>query len=140
MHTITSSTGTTLQPHSARRRKGLGFWSRRVLLGLVFMLVTLAAIGASYQAVATAIDQRTYPPPGQLVDVGGYRLHINCLGMGSPTVILLHGNGGTSLDWYGVQPVIATTTRVCAYDRAGMGWSESGPAPQDAQQIVRELH
>src|ERR687884_518130 len=118
MHTITSSTGTTLQPHSARRRKGLGFWSRRVLLGLVFMLVTLAAIGASYQAVATAIDQRTYPPPGQLVDVGGYRLHINCLGMGSPTVILESGLANMSADWANVQPLVAERTRVCAYDRA----------------------
>ncbi len=140
MNTITSSTGTTVQPHAARRRKGLGFWIRRVLLGLVIALVALAAMGAIYQAGATAIDQRTYLPPGQRVDVGGYRLHINCVGTGSPTVILLHGNGGTSLDWYGVQPTIATTTRVCAYDRAGIGWSEIGPGSQDARQIVRELH
>ena len=59
MHTITSPTGTTVQLHSARRRKGLGFWTGRVLLGLVVMLVALAAIGAIYQAVATAIDQRS---------------------------------------------------------------------------------
>jgi len=140
MNTITSSTGTTVQRHAARRRKGVGFWTGRVLLGLVIALVALAATGASYQAVATAIDQRTYPARGQLVDVGGYRLHITCVGTGSPTVMLLHGNGGTSLDWYGVQPAIATTTRVCAYDRAGMGWSDAGPGPRDAQQIVHELH
>jgi pimeloyl-ACP methyl ester carboxylesterase len=140
MNTITSSTGTTAQPHSGRRKRGFFFWTGRILLGLVVALVALAALGASYQAVATAIDQRTYPLPGQLVDVGGYRLHITCEGTGSPTVILLHGNGGTSLDWYGVQPAIATTTRVCAYDRAGMGWSDAGSGPQDAQQVVRELH
>jgi len=140
MNTITSSTGTTVQPHAARRRKGVGFWTGRVLLGLVIALVALAATGASYQAGATAIDQRTYPARGQLVDVGGYRLHITCVGTGSPTVMLLHGNGGTSLDWYGVQPAIATTTRVCAYDRAGMGWSEPGPLPRTPQRIVGELH
>jgi pimeloyl-ACP methyl ester carboxylesterase len=128
MHTITS------------HKRGFLLWARRVLLGLVVALSALAAMGASYQAVATTIDQRTYPPPGQLIDVGGYRLHITCVGTGSPTVILLHGNGGTSLDWYGVQPAMATTTRVCAYDRAGMGWSDADPGPQDAQQIVRELH
>jgi pimeloyl-ACP methyl ester carboxylesterase len=140
MNTITSSTGTTVQPHTARRSKGFRFWTGRVLLALVITLVALAAAGASYQTVATAIDQRTYPAPGQLVDVGGYRLHISCVGAGSPTVILLHGNCGTSQDWYGVQPAIATTTRVCAYDRAGMGWSDAGPGSRDAQQIVHELH
>jgi hypothetical protein len=61
MNSITSSSGTTGQPHSTRRRKGLGFWLRRVLLGLVIILVALATMGAIYQAVATAIDQRTYP-------------------------------------------------------------------------------
>jgi ferric-dicitrate binding protein FerR (iron transport regulator) len=59
MNTIPSSTGTTVQPHSARRRKGVGFWTGRVLLGLVIILVALATMGASYQTVATAIGQRT---------------------------------------------------------------------------------
>jgi hypothetical protein len=71
MHISTSPTETTVQPQRVRRRKGLGFWTGRVLLGLVVMLVALAASGASYQAVATAIDRRSYPPPGQLIDVGG---------------------------------------------------------------------
>ena len=91
MNTITSPTGTTAQPQRARRRKGLGFWIGRVLLGLVVMLVVLAASGAIYQSVATVIDRRSYPPPGQLVDVGGYRLHINCVGTGNPTVVLESG-------------------------------------------------
>ena len=75
MQTTISSTGTTTQPQRAQHRKGLGFWIGRILLGLVITLVALAASGAIYQAVATAIDQRSYPPPGQLVDVGGYKLH-----------------------------------------------------------------
>jgi len=140
MNTITSSTGTTVQPHSARRRKGVGFWAGRVLLGLVITLVALAATGASYQAVATAIDQRTYPAPGQLVDVGGYRLHINCMGQGSPTVILESGLANMSADWGNVQPLVAEGTRVCAYDRAGIAWSDPGPQPRDPRQIAGELH
>jgi pimeloyl-ACP methyl ester carboxylesterase len=140
MHIITSPTGTTAQPHSARRRKGLGFWTGRVLLGLVITLVALAASGAIYQAVATAIDQRTYPPPGQLVDVGGYRLHIQCAGTGSPTVILDAAADMMSADWGWIQPAVAQHTRVCAYDRAGMGWSDPGPLPRDAQHISAELH
>jgi hypothetical protein len=90
MNTITSPTDTMVQPQRARRRKGVGFWTGRVLLGLVAALVALATSGAIYQAVATAIDQRSYPPPGRLIDVGGYKLHINCVGDGSPTVILNH--------------------------------------------------
>jgi pimeloyl-ACP methyl ester carboxylesterase len=112
-------------------------------LWLVAALVALAASGAIYQAVATTIDQRSYPPPGQLVDIGGYKLHITCRGTspaGAATVVAESGLGGTSLDWSLVQPDIATTTRMCAYDRAGFGWSESGPAPRTSQQIVTELH
>jgi len=74
------------------------------------------------------------------VDIGGYRLHINCTGTGSPTVILDAGLGGTSLDWSLVQPAVARFTRVCSYDRAGYGWSDTGPGPRTSQQIVQELH
>lgn len=85
-------------------------------------------------------DTKRYPPPGQLVDVGGYRLHLHCVGEGSPTVVLDAGLGAFSLDWGAVQPEIATTTRVCAFDRAGLGWSEPGPRPRSPQQFSDELH
>jgi pimeloyl-ACP methyl ester carboxylesterase len=111
-----------------------------VLLGLAITLVALVGSGAIYQVVATAIDQRSYPPPGQLVDVGGYRLHINCEGTGSPTVVLESGMFASSSMWAWAQPELAQHTRVCAYDRAGMGWSERGSAPRDANQIATELH
>jgi pimeloyl-ACP methyl ester carboxylesterase len=114
----------------------------RLLWGL---LAILPLSGALYQIIATEIDKRNYPPPGQMVDVGGYRLHLYCLGEntdGRPTVILETGLGGssTSSSWGWVQPMIARTTRVCAYDRAGLGWSEPSPYPRDAQHIVTELH
>jgi pimeloyl-ACP methyl ester carboxylesterase len=110
------------------------------LLGLVVALLALAVAGAIYQAIATARAERAYPPPGEMVGVGGYSLHINCVGQGSPTVVLDAGSGGFSAQWVRVQREVSDTTRVCAYDRAGMGWSEMGPDPRDAKQITGELH
>jgi len=112
----------------------------RPLLGLVIVLLALAVAGAIYQAIATERAERAYPPPGEVVDVGGYSLHINCIGQGSPTVVLDGGSGEFSADWVRVQREVSHTTRVCAYDRAGMGWSEMGPDPRDARQITSELH
>src|SRR5215216_2879812 len=112
----------------------------RPLLGLVVALLVLAVAGAIYQAIATALAERAYPPPGEMVDVGGYSLHINCVGHGSPTVVLDAGWGDFSAPWVRVQQDVSHTTRVCAYDRAGMGWSEMSPEPRDAKQITSELH
>jgi pimeloyl-ACP methyl ester carboxylesterase len=121
-------------------RNKLLLYTRRVLLGLLLALVVLGGLGVSYQALATAQDARAFPPPGQLVDMGGYMLHIHCLGTGSPTVILLDGLPSMSAVWAHVQPTVAQSTRVCSYDRAGGGWSDPGPKPRDAQQIAKELH
>ena len=112
----------------------------RPLPGLVVVLLVLAIVGAIYQAIATGLAERAYPPPGEMVDVGGYSLHINCVGQGSPTVVLDAGSGLFSAQWVRVQRQVSDTTRVCAYDRAGMGWSEMGPEPRDAKQITSELH
>ncbi|HET9913887.1 MAG TPA: alpha/beta hydrolase [Anaerolineales bacterium] len=104
-------------------------------------LLGLMLVGYIYEPIAEAADAKAYPPPGQLVDVGGYRLHINCTGTGSPTVVIEAGWGDWSTSWGGyVQPEVAKTTRVCTYDRAGMGWSEAGPLPRDATQFAKELH
>lgn len=140
MSTIKAANTMTRPSQTLRPRKRLLVWSRRVLLGLLITLVALAVIGASYQAIATARDARAFPPPGQMVDVGGYKLHLQCIGEGSPTVILEAAWGASSANWSRVQPAVAQATRVCAYDRAGMGWSERGPEPRDAHQIATELH
>jgi pimeloyl-ACP methyl ester carboxylesterase len=140
MSTTVTLDKTNAPLQSKRTANQLLVWIRRALLGLIILLVSLGLIGAIYQVIATARDARAFPPPGQLVDVGGYKLHIHCLGEGSPTVILEAGQGGLSSEWLWIQPELAKTTRVCAYDRAGIAWSEPGPAPRDAQQIVRELH
>jgi pimeloyl-ACP methyl ester carboxylesterase len=84
-----------------------------------------------------------FPPPGKLVDVGGWRLHLNCTGearAAQPTVILEAGLGDFSVEWSLVQPGVAKFARVCSYDRAGDGWSELGPHPRTLRQIVYELH
>ena len=83
---------------------------------------------------------RSPAPPGRLVDVGGFKLHIYCAGEGSPAVILDAALGGSSISWSLVQPDVAAETRVCSYDRAGFGWSEAGPMPRTASRIADELH
>jgi pimeloyl-ACP methyl ester carboxylesterase len=140
METTTSSPGTPVSPQPRRRPNRWVRWTGRILLGLLALIVLLAAGGAGYEAIMATGDARRYPPPGQLVDVGGYRLHLRCAGQGSPTVVLDAGLGAFSLDWGAVQPQIATSTRVCAYDRAGLGWSEPGPLPRSPQQFADELH
>ncbi len=122
------------------RRKGLIYWLRRVTLVVVSATLILCIIGALYQAVATGLDRRRFPPPGRSIDIGGYKLHLYCTGSGSPTVILEAGLGGASSIWARIQPEITKVTRVCSYDRAGTGWSDVGPGPRDAEQIARELH
>jgi pimeloyl-ACP methyl ester carboxylesterase len=77
---------------------------------------------------------------GQLIDVGGHRLHLNCTGSGSPTVVLQPGGGdmASSLGW--IAPAVAQHTRVCVYDRAGRAWSEPANHPQDGYQVAADLH
>ena len=115
-------------------------WTWKASLWLVGALLVLAVSGAIYQTIATQRAERAYPPPGEMVDVGGHSLHINCVGEGGPTVVLDAGTGEMSANWVLVQREVSDTTRVCAYDRAGMGWSEMGPEPRDATQITGELH
>jgi len=140
MNTISSSTAPHAQSCGAHRRRRVSAWLTRGLIALLFLSLALALLGAAYQAIATVTDRQHFPPPSQLVDVGGYRLHINCIGQGSSTVILESGLANPSSIWGWVQPEVARGTRVCAYDRAGVGWSDAGPEPRDGQQIARELH
>jgi pimeloyl-ACP methyl ester carboxylesterase len=114
-------------------------WAKRALLGLFGVIVTTGAAGAAWQAWATRRDLAATPAPGRLVDVGGHRLHIWCLGNQSPTVILEGGLGGSTAAWGFVQPEVAAFTRVCAYDRAGLGYSDPGPLPRTARRIAAEL-
>jgi pimeloyl-ACP methyl ester carboxylesterase len=124
-------------PTPRHRRRGCLLW----LGGFALVVLGLLLAGAVYESAAEASDVRAYPPPGQMVDVGGHRLHIFCVGTGSPTVVIEAGWGDWSATWSSwVQPEVAKTTRVCTYDRAGMGWSEPGPMPRTAEHIAEELH
>jgi pimeloyl-ACP methyl ester carboxylesterase len=114
-------------------------WTIRIILGLSGLIVATALIGAAYQWLATRQDLAATPPPGHLVDIGGYRLHLWCIGNGAPAVILDTGLGGSTADWGFVQPEVARFTRVCSYDRAGMGYSDPGPSPRTARRISNEL-
>jgi pimeloyl-ACP methyl ester carboxylesterase len=94
-------------------------------VGFLFLIL----IGATYQGVATALERRRFPHPGRLIDVGGYQLHLHCTGAGVPTVVLESPAATMSAAWARVQNPVAAVTRVCSYDRAGLGWSEAGDAP-----------
>jgi pimeloyl-ACP methyl ester carboxylesterase len=109
---------------------------------MVGLVLVLLLAGVVFQFVMTRIDARRYPAPGEMVDVGGYDLHLYCTGEagGAPSVVMDSGLGGTVLDWQLVQPEVAKFARVCTYDRAGMGWSDPGDQPRTSQQIVKELH
>src|SRR5215831_93408 len=135
----TSDTATPVGSGKARhggvRRAGqrILVWTGRILA----VLVGLSLLGAAYESVSEAADARAYPPPGRMVDVGGYRLHINCVGTGSPTVVIESGLGDWSAAWSNVQSQAATSTRVCTYDRAGYGFSEPGPLPRTAERFAQ---
>ena len=123
-----------------RARRQLRGPSRRWLIYPVLAVLALASVGGGYQTVREAADASAHPMPGQLIDVGGHRLHLSCTGSGSPTVVLEPGAGGMSSDLGWITPAVAGDTRVCVYDRAGRGWSEPADTPQDAAQIATDLH
>jgi pimeloyl-ACP methyl ester carboxylesterase len=126
--------------HAAAHRPRWRRTLRRVLVISTTVVVIAAGLGVLAQSLLSARDSAQYPAPGRLVDIGGYRLHLHCAGSGSPTVLLEAGGGETALSWDKVQPGVARLTRVCSYDRAGLGWSDSGPQPRTSRQLVAELH
>ncbi|HEX8763555.1 MAG TPA: alpha/beta hydrolase [Candidatus Acidoferrum sp.] len=117
---------------------------KRVLIGAVLLLVCAAVAGAAYQAIANWRDARRFPQEGRSIALGagfpGVALSLNCVGKGSPTVILDSGLGVPAAGWDLVMPDVAKFARVCSYDRAGYGWSSAGPRPRTSEQIVKELH
>jgi pimeloyl-ACP methyl ester carboxylesterase len=123
----------------ARIRRDMSSRFGRWLLYPVAVLLAVVSVGAGTETVLsrTAPD---YAMPGQLVDVGGHRLHLHCTGSGSPTVVLEPGAGMSSSTMGWIAPAVALDTRVCVYDRAGRGWSDPTDTTQDATQIATDLH
>ena len=121
-------------------RRQLRSHARRWLLYPVFGVLALAALGGAWQTVSAAVDRASAVMPGQLIDVGGHRLYLHCTGSGSPTVVLQSGAGESSAYWGWIAPAVARDTRVCLYDRAGRGFSEPAPSPQDGIGAATDLH
>jgi pimeloyl-ACP methyl ester carboxylesterase len=118
-------------------------WRRLTEWGvLALLVVAMAGVAASSTINAVLLWQyrRNHPPPGSLYLVNGHRMYMQCSGNGSPTIILDAGLGGDDLVWSKVMPSLSQTTRVCAYDRAGYGWSEAVRSERDADHIADELH
>jgi pimeloyl-ACP methyl ester carboxylesterase len=113
---------------------------RRVAFALLVVVLLLAFAGFLYENISEARDRRFNPMPGKLVDVDGRKMHIDCAGDGSPTVILDSGLGDTYISWRKVQPEITKFTRACSYDRAGLGYSDSSSSPRTSKVIAGELH
>jgi pimeloyl-ACP methyl ester carboxylesterase len=95
------------------------------------------AITTSYHFIATWFENQTHQPPGELIDIGGYRLHLYSKGKGNTTVVIDHSLGG--IDGYFLVEEISKITRVCIYDRAGYGWSDMSPKRRCSLEIIQEL-
>ncbi len=125
----------TVQAHRQLRSR-----ARRWLLYPVIAVMALASVSGGYETVREHLDASAYPMTGQLVDVGGHRLHLQCTGSGTPTVVLQPGGGDMSSAMGWIAPAVAAHTRVCVYDRAGRGWSDPADATQDGEQIAIDMH
>ena len=112
-------------------------------IGRVFAIVMVCAFACALAATSERIqerrDLRATPPPGRLINIGSHRLHLWCMGHGAPTVLFESALGGTAFDWYAVLQEVSSFATACAYDRAGMGYSDPGPSPRTARHIAGEL-
>ena len=117
-----------------RRQRAFELLTKTRAVAAILWIVLVTPMTGAAQPAPVDIG----PPPGRLVDIGGRKLHLNCTGTGSPIVVLESGASSFAIDWALVQPEVATTTRVCSYDRAGMGWSDAGE-PERPDRVVRDL-
>lgn len=122
-----------------RIRRDMGTRLGRWVLYPVVALLAVVSVGAGTETVQSATSAKP-DMPGQLIDVGGHRLHLNCTGSGSPTVVVEPGAGMSSSTTGWITPAVARDTRVCVYDRAGRGWSDPADTTQDATQVATDLH
>jgi pimeloyl-ACP methyl ester carboxylesterase len=119
-----------------RNLSGKGRW----LLAPVLIVLAATTIGGTVENVCEVRIHQSYPAPGARYDVDGRSLHLNCQGHGEPTVVLFNGLGEISASWARITDQVSPTTRVCAYDRAGQGWSDDSSSPQDGVTAARDLH
>jgi len=122
--------------HSKNKVRKPILWLGIILGGLLILLLS----GFVYQTAVSSQDRKSYPAPGNLVDVNGHQMHLYCVGEGNPTVVLESGLGETMMNWSEVQKETAVFTRVCSYDRVGFGWSEPVDDPVLSAQVADNLH
>jgi pimeloyl-ACP methyl ester carboxylesterase len=123
-----------------RARLRLHSRTRPLLLYPVLAVLVLFSLGGGFERVSRSLVGPAPAMRGQLVDVGQHRLHLECTGSGSPTVVLQPGGGAMSSDLGWITPVVARDTTVCVYDRPGRGWSDAVATPQDGARITTDLH
>ena len=110
------------------------------MLTVIIVFGCAGLLGAAYNSLSVRHYRSIAGVPGALFEVGGYKMHLFCTGHGTPAIILDAGLGDDSLIWAKVQPELSRHTTVCAYDRAGFGWSEAQPGRRDANSIADQLH
>ena len=126
---------------AVQARRSLRSLTRRLVLYPLVVGLVVAGVAGGYETIQEQVDRSTSAMPGHLVDVGGRRLYVHCTGSGSPTVVLVSGLAETSTYWGGwIAPALAKNTTVCAYDRAGQGWSDPPASPQDGAAVASDLH
>jgi pimeloyl-ACP methyl ester carboxylesterase len=108
-------------------------------MAVIGLLLSVLTLGAVYQLIGARRSARVWAPPGALIDAGGLRLHIACAGRGSPAVIFESGIAASSVSWTAVLPRVAAFTRACAYDRAGLAWSDPARTPRTLARQIGEL-
>jgi pimeloyl-ACP methyl ester carboxylesterase len=110
-----------------------------MITNVVVLAGSLLAAGLVYQAVGVRRGARRYPPPGEMLEIAGQRLHVLCAGSGAPTVLFEAGIAASSLSWTRVMPGVAAFSHACAYDRAGLGWSERAGSDRTVDRMLAEL-
>jgi pimeloyl-ACP methyl ester carboxylesterase len=121
-------------------RRFLDNWSRRALLYPALLVLSAIAAGGAVGTVMAATSSNPAPPSGRTYLANGHRLYVNCAGSGSPTVVLFNGLGEWTPNWAWVQKDVSATTRVCAFDRAGEGWSGGPAVRENGHQLASDLH
>jgi pimeloyl-ACP methyl ester carboxylesterase len=121
-------------------RRSLAIWARRALLYPALAMLSLLALGGGVGTVMASTSSNPAPTSGRTYLANGHRLYLNCVGSGSPTVVLFSGLGEWTPNWAWVQANVSATTRVCSFDRAGEGWSGGNAVREDGHQLAADLH
>jgi len=134
---MTTSASPKIPPKKSRKLLKVIGW---ILLFIPILIILSIPVGAAYQAIATTIEDRLFPPPGTLVEIEGKQMHLFCQGEGSPTVVFESGMGNSGYSFLNIHKQLAGRTRVCLYDRPSLGWSTVDETWYMKDQVSQHLH